>query len=84
MGGHRFRPCVEDVLNALVVEFGVDRVPGWERAVQEGREQWRRTQLRAAVRDCPEEAAVALAQLDYQIKPPTVVPKDNLDRLRAY
>ncbi|BCB81011.1 hypothetical protein GCM10022251_61220 [Phytohabitans flavus] len=84
LGGHRFRPCLEDVLHALVVEFCVDPVDGWESAVKEGREQWRRLQLRAAVRDAPEEAAEVLRLLDYDVAPGTVVPKDNVARLRAY
>ncbi|MEV4658094.1 hypothetical protein [Micromonospora sp. NPDC049301] len=84
VGGHRFRPCIEDVLNAVVVEFGVDHVDGWEAAVRAGREQWRRTQLRAAVCDAPDEAVAALRGLGYDVKPPDTAVRDDLDRLRAY
>jgi len=84
LGGHRFRPCLEDVLNALVVEFGVDRIDGWENAVREGREQWRRFQLKAAVRDAPEVAAEELRNLKYEVTPSVKPASDNVNRLRAY
>ena len=84
LGGHRFRPCVEDVLNAVVVEFGVDRCDGWDAAVEEGREAWRRTQLRSAVRDCPEEARRALEELDAEAAAEGRTLCDNPARLRAY
>ncbi|MEV1012694.1 hypothetical protein AB0I95_07575 [Micromonospora sp. NPDC049751] len=84
LGGHRFRPCVEDVLQAVVEEFCVDTVPGWRDAVDEGREEWRRLQLLAAVRDAPGVAVQALDELDYKIAPPDSVPADNPGRMRAY
>src|SRR5262249_40305270 len=40
-GGHRFRPCIEDILHALILEFGVDAQQEWRTAVEEGREDWR-------------------------------------------
>jgi hypothetical protein len=84
-GGHRFRPCIEDVLHSLIIEFGVDPQPGWRAAVEEGREAWRRTQLRAAVRDAPEDAAEELERMGYSVKPPDDGhPPMNPTRLRAY
>jgi hypothetical protein len=84
-GGHRFRPCIEDVLHSLIIEFGVDKQSGWRAAVEEGREAWRHTQLRAAVRDAPEEAAVALELLGYSVKPPVDGhATTRRERLRAY
>ena len=84
LGGHRFRPCLEDVLHALVVEFGIDRVDGWETAIQQGREQWRRLQLKAAVRDAPEEAAQVLRLLDCEVFRRRPAATDNVARLHAY
>lgn len=84
LGGHRFRPCLEDVLHALVVEFDVDRADGWKSAVKEGREQWRRLQVRAAVRDAPEVAAEVLRHLGYDVAPRTPAPADNVERLHAF
>jgi hypothetical protein len=84
LGGHRFRPCLEDVLEALILEFGVDRQGGWKAAVDEGREAWRRTQLKAAIRDAPSDAAEVLEMLGWKLTPPEIVPADVVDRLRAF
>lgn len=84
LGGHRFRPCIEDVLQALILEFGVDRVDGWRAAIEEGRESWRRTQLKAAVRDAPTDAASVLTDLGWKVVPPDRETRDNLDRLRSF
>src|SRR5262249_4739271 len=84
LGGHRFRPCLEDVLHALILEFGVDRQPGWKAAIEEGREQWRRMQLKAAVRDAPEEAAEVLADLGWVLRPPVEPTASHPGRLRSF
>jgi hypothetical protein len=85
LGGHRFRPCLEDILHAVVAEFGVDRKGDWRTAVQEGREEWRRMQLRAAVRDAPEDARQALEGMGYLVTPPQQgLPGDQSKRLRAF
>ena len=60
VGGRRYRPILEDVIEFLVVEGLADAWPGWERVIQEAREEWEEKQLRAAVRRNP---AAALAQL---------------------
>ncbi|HYQ77118.1 hypothetical protein [Cellulomonas sp.] len=69
LGGHRFRPSFEDVLEMLVREFGLDTRPGWRAAVCAGRTRWRAVQLRAAVRDDPAAAAEALGDLGYAVRP---------------
>ncbi|WP_454050332.1 hypothetical protein [Cellulomonas sp. Marseille-Q8402] len=84
LGGHRFRPAFEDVLEMLVREFGLDTRDGWEDAVRTGRERWRGTQLRAAVRDDPASAAAALGDLGYAVTAPAAAPPgDQRDRLVA-
>ena len=57
-GGHRFRPCLEDVLEALRQEFKlkVSDKEEWEARLAEARLKWRKIQTAAAVRDCPEAA----------------------------
>ncbi|WP_431835752.1 hypothetical protein [Cellulomonas sp. Y8] len=70
LGGHRFRPSFEDVLEMLVREFGLDTRPGWRAAVCAGRTRWRAVQLRAAVRDDPAGAAEALVDLGYAVRRP--------------
>jgi hypothetical protein len=84
LGGHRFRPCLEDVLEALILEFGLDTRPGWRTAIQDGREEWRRIQTRAVVRDAPSEAVEALRELGWEVTPPDKPLRDNRERLRAF
>lgn len=86
VGGHRFRPCFEDVLEMLVTELGVDHPDGAIEALRQGRETWRRSQVRTVVRDAPEEAIVSLVDLGYNVtlddgKP---APDGNADRLREF
>ena len=83
LGGHRFRPAFEDVLEMLVREFGLDTRDGWQDAIRAGRERWRGTQLRAAVRDDPGSAAAELGRLGYQVAAPASVPAGRADRLVA-
>lgn len=63
LGGTRFRPCLEDILELVINEFGIDTVPGWEVAINVGRISWRHIQLAAAVRDDPETARDALREI---------------------
>ncbi len=83
LGGSRYRPCLEDVLQMLIEELGVDREPGAVEALMQGRAHWRRLQLAAAVRDSPETAAEVLRDLHYGVAPPEAgAPRDRLDRLQ--
>lgn len=50
VGGRRFRPCLEDVIEFLIAERLTDGREGWQRMVDAGRERFQRTQLRAAMR----------------------------------
>jgi hypothetical protein len=71
LGGARFRPCLEDLVQLLVSEFGLDALPAWEQAVFQGRARWRRTQAKAVTRDFPDEAVDVLRQLGYQVEAPS-------------
>lgn len=89
LGGHRFRPCLEDILAVLVEEFGVtppdgDREAALE-ALADGRETWRRTQVGAAVRDAPDEAIRVLEELGYTValQDGKQEPAGQMARLRA-
>lgn len=64
IGGARFRPCLEDVLEFVIREFGIDTAPGWQEVINAGRAEWRRIQLASAVQDDPETAHRALAELE--------------------
>lgn len=63
VGGHRFRPCLEDVLDMVWAEVGIDVRPTAAAAIAEGRRAWRRYQLKAAVSDDPWTAAKELVRL---------------------
>ncbi|RZU30866.1 hypothetical protein BKA19_0497 [Blastococcus saxobsidens] len=68
VGGERFRPCLEDLLQFLVQECGVDSNGGWLEVVQRGRELWRHRQLRATIRDAQEETADVLRGLGWVVE----------------
>jgi hypothetical protein len=70
VGGRRFRPALEDLIEALINEQILDGAPGWPRIINEHREDFRRLQLRAAIRREPEVAALALQALGYTVAPP--------------
>ena len=85
LGGTRFRPCFEDVLEMLIHEFHLD-VANEAAALEvltERRAEWRTIQLSAAVRDDMECAARVLRNYGYhQITPPHPTPEQNSDRIR--
>lgn len=83
VGGPRYRPCVEDVLEMLVCELGVDCDAEGRRALEDGREEWRRQQIRTVVRDAPDEAVHVLKALGYRVRTPRRRKNvENLSRLR--
>lgn len=50
VGGRRFRPSLEDIVEFLICERLADGREGWRQVVEEGRDQFQRNQLRAAMR----------------------------------
>jgi hypothetical protein len=64
VGGKRFRPCLEDMVEMLIVEELAAFRLGWQAAIDEHRSQFRRIQLMAAVRDDPEAARDELSRFD--------------------
>ncbi|GAA5043955.1 hypothetical protein [Nocardia callitridis] len=66
-GGDRFRPCVEDFLEFLIRDCRIAAREGWEEEVAAGREDWRRKQTAAAVRDRPDVAIAELRKLGITI-----------------
>jgi hypothetical protein len=63
VGGVRFRPSLEDVLEFAIRELGVEALSGWEDAIAEGQQRWRWVQLQAAVRDAIRADPGAVGQL---------------------
>jgi hypothetical protein len=68
-GDRRYRPTLEDVIEFLVIEQLSNGRPGWRQAISDGRERWRKIQLRAAVHDNPEIAREALAEVHAATRP---------------
>ncbi|MFJ5151401.1 hypothetical protein ACIQCF_07395 [Streptomyces sp. NPDC088353] len=58
VGGKRFRPCLEDVIEFLIVERLVEARDGYEKVLEAGREGFRRNQLLAAMRRDPDAVEV--------------------------
>jgi hypothetical protein len=70
LGGSRFRPCLEDVVQFLAEEFSFDVLSTWKTAVEAGRQRWREKQVKAVVRDWQTVAAEALCDLGFAVEPP--------------
>lgn len=70
MGGERFRPCLEDVVEFLIRDCGFPGSEGWKAVVRDGRAKWRRIQTRVAVRDAPSAAVAQLEAMGYVVTPP--------------
>jgi hypothetical protein len=84
VGGSRMRPCLEDLLQFLIVECRFDKKRQWKRHVEAGREKWRRRQVSALVRDVHTDAARVLETLGYKITPPEDLPRESEKALRAW
>lgn len=69
VGSKRFRPCVEDIIEFLAHDLGMDMLDGWEEAVAQGRQKWAERQLGAAVRDDFETAIRTLQEAGYTVAP---------------
>lgn len=63
VGGKRFRPSLEDLVEFLIVEDLASPHNGWRDAIDEHRERWYEIQLKAAVRRSPDVARGALGAL---------------------
>lgn len=84
LGGRRFRPALEDLLEMLVEEFGIDMSNDWRTHLAKGREDWRRVQVKAAVRDSHVDAAEALRELGYAVTEPQSSIGEWTGALRQY
>lgn len=76
-GGERFRPCVEDFLEFLIVECGVQGSETWKDEVTEGRAEWREYQARSVIRDRPETAVEVLRELGAKVEFPPAGFKES-------
>lgn len=62
VGGRRFRPILEDVIEFMITERLVPPRAGWRDVVEDGRRRFMRKQLRAAIRRYPHIAEEALKE----------------------
>lgn len=62
VGGDRFRPGLEDMLQMAVYEFHIDVTDEWEKPLNYSREEYRERQLKALVREYPDLAWDALTE----------------------
>lgn len=84
VGGHRFRPSLEDILEFAIAEFGIDCLPTFRTALDDGRARYRRRQLMAAVADDPESAAEELRRIGYSVIGSDAPRPPRADRIRAW
>lgn len=64
VGGRRYRPTLEDLVEFLIREDLAEGRKGWESPVQKGREGFHQKQMRAAIRRDPQTAREILDELD--------------------
>ena len=77
VGGRRFRPCLEDIIEFCVVEgLVLPHNRDWREVVNATREKFYRRQLKAAVRQHPEDAIAALEMLGFSV----IEPEDEPNR----
>ncbi len=70
VGGRRFRPCLEDLIEFCILERLVTPRPRWESVLNVSRQRFRDDQLRAAVRRSPEIAAGVLKERGWKLTEP--------------
>ncbi len=70
VGGKRFRPTLEDLVEFMVLEEMAVPRNGWESMVQKHRELWMERQARAAVRNHQDAAAEVLRSKGWTVEPP--------------
>ena len=70
VGGRRFRPCLEDVIEFCILERLVTPRDGWKQALNKSRDAYLDLQLRAAVHRNPKEAADALKHDGWRVSEP--------------
>lgn len=70
VGGRRFRPCLEDIIEFCILEELVTPRNGWREALERGRRDYHDQQLRAAVRRFPTQAAEVLRNEGWRVTRP--------------
>nr|DAH77187.1 MAG TPA: hypothetical protein [Caudoviricetes sp.] len=68
VGGKRFRPGLEDIIELLIRQCGVSHKKNALNVIHQSREEWAAIQTKAVVRDRPEAAIEALESMGYKIE----------------
>ena len=71
VGGRRYRPSLEDLIEFCILEELVTPRPNWQRALDDSRDRFHTQQLRAAVRRNPDEAASVLRDIGWTASAPS-------------
>lgn len=71
VGGRRFRPTLEDMIEFVITEEMAIPRKDWRTVLDEHRARWESIQLRAAVRRRPQDAAKALEAEGWSATPPS-------------
>lgn len=70
VGGRRFRPTLEDVIEFAIVEELAEPVDGWRDAIKRTRDDYEINQTRAAARNHQHEVAEVLDDAGWTVTPP--------------
>lgn len=70
MGGHRYRVCLEDVIELVIREFNAESNPEWETRVRDGRRKFRERQTDTIIRKNLGRSVEMLEELGFKIEPP--------------
>ena len=70
VGGRRFRPTLEDLIEFTITEEMVKPREGWRDVVDEHRTRWTQVQIKAATRRNQSDAAAALTEAGWTVAPP--------------
>jgi hypothetical protein len=74
VGGRRFRPALEDLIEFLIDERLVEAKPHSKPVLERSRAAYQDIQLLAAIRRRPEKAAEGLLDLGYRLEEPAASP----------
>lgn len=71
VGGRRFRPALEDLLECLINEGLVEPQAGWQKVLNDSRQGYRDKQVAAAIRRRPDIAISELRRLGHVVTEPS-------------
>lgn len=83
VGGRRYRPSIEDLIDMLIMERLLAPKPHAQERLDAGREEFQRRQLRAAIRRDPDAAVLELRDAGYEVIEPDRVARLTSSRRRT-